>query len=621
EQYRLQPGAPPMEYSPADLQRFETLLTDVATRLMSVGNADAGRETASVLAELVEFFAVDNVFLRRHDPQAGRSNLVAIQPALQSAAANEAIASVGFDDDPVYAMSEDQDRPLIFPPGRSADRDRWLREATGAARVTLATVPLIHGTKTVGILGVVDRTNRSWHDHDLRTLSAIGSLFAHLWGRLEAERRLAHQVYHDDLTGLANRRKLTEVIDALPDDRQASLLAIDIDNMNVINDGLDFETGNRFIEGLSKRLVSIVRPTGTVARLSDDQFAVLAVDTPPGHVERLGHRLVKEMGETVRLDDEVGVARSVSIGVAHNHVAETNRELLAEAEAALYEAKRAGKQRMAVFDEQMRARVIDGFGVEIELRRAIDRDELTLHYQPEVDLDTGEICAVEALLRWHHPDRGLLTAGAFIETAEESGLVVEIGDQVLRRAIGQLARWHQDHPDLEMWINVSPAQLMSRDVATQIQTLLAEFEVRPDRICLEVTEHVVLGDLDATTGILRRLRDMGIKLALDDFGTGYSSMKQLKHLPITALKIDMAFVAGLGISDHDSAIVDAAINLAAAFDLGTVAEGVETQQQITELRKRGCHTAQGFLLARPAGPDQISEMLGNPLEIDQLVEL
>ena len=266
----------------------------------------------------------------------------------------------------------------------------------------------------------------------------------------------------------------------------------------------------------------------------------------------------------------------------------------------------------------MRSRDLRRCETEIELRQAIESRELTLHYQPEVNLITGEICAVEALLRWSHPRRGLLTAGAFIETAEESGLVVEIGDTVIRQAIYQLSQWHDEHPDLEMWINISPAQLMSRDLATQISKLVEEFDVPADRICLEVTEHVVLGDLDATSGVLRRLQQMGVKLALDDFGTGYSSMKQLKQLPIDILKIDQTFVAGLGVSDHDSAIVDAAITLASAFDLDTVAEGVETQQQITELRKRGCEHAQGFLLARPAPPEEIAELLQQRLAVDRL---
>ncbi len=589
-----------MDNSQADRQRFEPLLGDAANRLVRASAATAIAETEQILDDLLRTFEADRAVLRRLDRAADRTRLVA-QAVSRSAPIAPRLIEELPQHDPMFVAVKDRTEPRVL-------------DETGE---TIAVAPLMSEDGIAGTLAIVSRA-RAWPDDELQALDAIASLLVNLWDRLGAEDQMVEQLWHDELTGLPNRRKLTEILESLPEEQEASLLILDVDNMKVINDGLAFEVGNRFIQELAKRLVAVVRPTGSVARLDGDQFAVLVLDTPPRHVERMAHRLVQEMAETVEIDDDINVSRSVSIGVAHNYVAETNLELLAEADAALFQAKRLGKSRMAIFDDEMRAKVIDSFEVEIELRQALETDELLLHYQPEVDLDTGEVVAVEALLRWNHPHRGLLTAGAFIETAEESGLVVEIGDLVLRQAISQLARWSNAHPNLEMWINVSPAQLMSRDVATQIQRLLEEFNVSADRICLEVTEHVVLGDLDTTSGILRRLRNMGIKLALDDFGTGYSSMKQLKQLPITALKIDMTFVAGLGISEHDSAIVDAAVNLANAFGLGTVAEGVETHQQITELRKRGCRSAQGYLLGRPAGAEEISELLGRPMAIDQL---
>ncbi len=601
--------------------RFERLLTRVAGRLMAISTATAPSELEAVLDELLAFLGAETAFIRRHNLNSRRTALIAhrwVPPRSDDAGGGSddsicrtigAEVDLGFDDDPLLAVTEAQKSPLI-----TFSRQR---QDSGTHGQTLATVPVLVGHKTVGILGFTHGGDHRWSDDDMQAATSVASLIAQLWRRLDGEQRLTYQLHYDELTGLPNSRELASRIVELGDESQASLMILDIDNMKVINDGLDFATGNQFIAGLAKRLASILRPSGMIARLSGDRFAVLVTETPPGHVERMAHRLVKELAETIRIN-EISIARSVSIGIAHNYVAQTNQELFAEAEAALHQAKRRGKKQMAVFDEEMRTKVLDRFEVEIELRQAIERGELTLHYQPEVNLETGVIYAVEALLRWAHPRRGLLTAGAFIETAEESGLVVEIGDTVLRQAIDQLSRWQDDHPDLEMWINISPAQLMSRDLATQIQQLVDEFGVDADRICLEVTEHVVLGDIDATTGMLRRLRRMGVKLALDDFGTGYSSMKQLKQLPIDTLKIDMAFVAGLGISDHDSAIVDAAITLASAFGLGTVAEGVETQQQITELRKRGCDHAQGYLLARPGPPEQIGELLGQPLEIGQL---
>jgi EAL domain-containing protein (putative c-di-GMP-specific phosphodiesterase class I) len=194
--------------------------------------------------------------------------------------------------------------------------------------------------------------------------------------------------------------------------------------------------------------------------------------------------------------------------------------------------------------------------------------------------------------------------------AEESGLVVEIGDFVLDEAVRQLGVWQRDHPDLEMWINISPAQLMSRDLASQVGDVLTKHGVPADRVCLELTEHAVLGDIEFTSGSLHRLRAMGVKLALDDFGTGYSSMKQLKSLPINTLKIDMSFVAGLGVSDYDTAIIDAAITLADAFGLDTVAEGIENPDQLAELRRRSCTTGQGYYLARPASPVDVEQLFG-----------
>jgi diguanylate cyclase (GGDEF)-like protein len=619
-----------MHHTPAaDRHRFERLLTDVASRLMTISTASAPTELEHILDGLLDHLGAETAFIRRHNLRTRRTALIAHRWAMDASPLSEAYpvelhgqsagqrtvgaeTDLSFDDDPLLAVTEGQTAPLVTfsrPSGDYGDEER-----------TLTTIPIRATGSTIGVVGFTHRGTRSWHDDELRTVTSIATLIAQLWRRLDGEQRLTYQLHYDELTGLPNSRELATRIDELQDDSEVSLLILDIDNMKVINDGLDFETGNQFISGLAKRLASIVRPSGMIARLSGDRFAILITETPPGHVERIAHRLVKELAETIRIN-EISIARSVSVGVAHNYIAQSNRQLLGEAEAALHQAKRNGKKQVAIFDADMRTRVLDRYEVEIELRQAIERGELTLYYQPEVDLETGEICAVEALLRWQHPRRGLLTAGAFIETAEESGLVVEIGDTVLRQAINQLSQWKEEHPQLEMWINVSPAQLMSRDLATQIQQLVDEFDVAADRICLEVTEHVVLGDIDATTGVLRRLRRMGVKLALDDFGTGYSSMKQLKQLPIDTLKIDRTFVSGLGVSDHDSAIVDAAITLASAFGLGTVAEGVETQQQITELRKRGCNHAQGFLLARPGPPDLIGPMLADPMEIERLTQL
>ncbi len=590
---------------------LDILITEVAMDLMGVSRSEAGEAIDRVLDRLVDFFGVDDTFVRRHRPDR-ISELVTIRPARDYApddpVSPEMLAEIPFDSDPVFQAQEHLKEPFVLYPESSEAVQELVKSSIGVERSSFAIVPLLREELTVGILALVRFTDEQWSDDELRTLFAIATLIAQFWSRLDAEEQLAHQAHYDEMTGLPNRLRLQEEIELLTDAAHLSLLSLNIDNMKVINDGLDFELGDRFITGFAERLAGLVRDDTVVARTSGDQFAVLVANTDQCDVEKIATRLVDELRRSIDLGD-IKISRSVSIGVAHRGPGDTAHDLHAESEAALHLAKKQGKNRFRVFDGAMRNNVMKKFEQELELRRAIEASEFTMHYQPSMDLRDGRVRAVEALLRWNHPTEGLMSAGAFIETAEESGLVVEIGDFVLDAAIAQIATWQHDFPDLEMWINVSPAQLMSRDLVTQVAMLLAEHDVSPSRICLEVTEHVVLDDIEAATGALDRLRAMGVQLALDDFGTGYSSMKQLKSLPVDCLKIDMSFVAGLGKSDHDDAIVDAAITLAKAFGLSTVAEGVETPEQAEELLRRGCGQAQGYLLARPQSPRDVEKIL------------
>jgi diguanylate cyclase (GGDEF)-like protein len=481
-------------------------------------------------------------------------------------------------------------------------------------------VPLLREDATLGALGLIRHNNERWPEEEVDTLVAIASLIAQMWGRHDAESHIAHLAYHDEMTQLPNRRLLTERIAEVESGRSASLLVVDVDNMKVINDGLNYEAGNEFLIEMADRLRTVVRADSLVARLAGDQFGVLVVDSEDSNVEAMAGRLLDELGRPLDIGG-ISVVRSVSIGVAHRGSLLINDDvdLLKDADVALYDAKRNGKNRVAIFDDAMKRRLSANFELEIQLRQALEAEgELCLHYQPEVDLRTGRVVAVEALMRWNHPERGLLSAGLFIEAAEESGIIVEIGDFVLRESIRQLAEWNEDHPDLVMRVNVSPAQLMSRDLAKQIRVLVGEFGVPADRICIEVTEHVMIIDHKFIMQILNELRTMGVQIALDDFGTGYSSMEQLKRLPIDALKIDRAFMIELASSDKDAAIVDATIRLAEALELDIVAEGIEEEEQVLELLSRGCHRAQGFLLARPAAPEVVSRLLGQRIKAGRL---
>lgn len=590
---------------------LDILITEVAMDLMGVPRSAAKEAVDRVLDRLVDFFGVDDTFVRRHRPDRV-SELVTIRPERtfdpSDSLSPEMLAEIPFDSDPVFKAQEHLKEPFVLYPESSVAVQQLVKTSIGVERSSFAIVPLLREEKTVGILALVRFTDQQWQEDELRTLFAIATLIAQFWSRLDAEEKLAYQAHYDEMTGLPNRLRMIDEIAAASKAGPVSLISLNIDNMKVINDGLDFELGDRFICGFTEQLVSLVREDTFVARTGGDQFCVLIPNTDPEKVETIATRLVKGLRRPVDVG-EIKISRTVSIGIAHKPADDIDHDLYAESEAALHLAKKQGKDRFRVFDSEMRSTLVKKFEQELELRRAIESREFVLHYQPSVDLRSGRVRAVEALLRWNHPDEGLLTAGSFIETAEESGLVVEIGDFVLDAAIAQMSQWQHDHPDLEMWINISPAQLMSRDLVAQVAMLLAEHDVNPSRICLEVTEHVVLDDIEAATVALDRLRTMGVRLALDDFGTGYSSMKQLKNLPVDWLKIDKSFVAGLGKSDHDAAIVDAAITLAHAFGLATVAEGVETVEQVDELLARGCAQAQGYLLARPQSPDDVETML------------
>ena len=605
-------------------RQLDKLITEIAGHLMGVPGSKAGEAMEGALENLLEFFSVDQTFLRRNRHEAGSSLLMAEWPKRDVVPIPDPLHEVAFSADPIFGMCAELKRPFIAYPEDSPDYQDRVKAGSGEAETTMAMVPLLREDVTVGVLGLIRFNNLRWEEEEVATLGAIASLIAQMWGRHDAEAKIAYQAHYDDLTDLANRRLLEEKIEALDPSSPISLMVIDIDNMKAINDGLNYETGNQFLVEMSQRLVETVRKTTCVARLVGDQFGLLVVDSEPSNVETLADRLVETLSSPFDING-VAIIRTVSIGLAHNSGADASsvphetRDLLQEAGVAMFDAKQGGKNRVAVFNEEIYQKVSRQYKVETELRQAITAgDQLCLHYQPEVDLRTGLVVAVEALMRWQHPERGMLAAGEFVKVAEESGLIVEIGDFVLREAISQLARWKTDNPEMVMRVNVSPAQLISRGLAAQIRALVKEFDIDARYLCIEVTEHVMIADHEFTMDILNEIRAMGVKIALDDFGTGYSSMEQLKRLPIDALKIDRVFMIELATNKRDAAIVDATILLANALELDTVAEGIEEEEQVLELLKRGCYRAQGFLLARPAPPEVTEKLFGIRLKAGRL---
>jgi diguanylate cyclase (GGDEF)-like protein len=431
--------------------------------------------------------------------------------------------------------------------------------------------------------------------------------------RKEAELELSHAALHDALTGLPNRALFLDrlALALRRNERRSGSVAVlfcDLDRFKVVNDSLGHDAGDRLLVDVAGRIAAALRPADTVARFGGDEFTMLCEDIA-GEIEAatIAQRIVDVFREPFQLDDgEVFLATSLGIAIARG-TDDRAEDLIRDADAAMYRAKERGKGRYEIFDEAMRADAVARLETESALRRALERGELRLHYQPEVELASGAITGFEALLRWEHPTRGLLRPAAFIPLAEETGLIVGIGEWILQQACSEAARWAEP---LTLSVNLAPRQLAQPDLVATVRRALAETGIDAARLCLEITESAVMESGAATTAQLRALKSLGVRLAIDDFGTGFSSLAHLRRFPVDVIKIDGTFVAGLGSEPQDASIAAAVISLAHALGLTTVAEAVETDEQLGVLRQLGCDLGQGHLFARPQPPEDAVRLVG-----------
>jgi len=442
--------------------------------------------------------------------------------------------------------------------------------------------------------------------------------------RRAVERALAHQALHDSLTGLPNRvafmRRLAEVLDRRQCSSGVAVFFLDIDRFKWLNDSRGHAAGDELLVEVGRRLRAGMRPGDAVARFGGDEFVVLCEEVATeAEAERLADRLAVLLRLPVEVaGEETGV--TVSIGIAYlaaGKAAFSGEGLVGDADAAMYQAKEAGRDRYAIFDASTRLAATTRHETVNALRRAIDRNEFLVHYQPEIDLITSQVVGFEALVRWDRPGHGLLAPSEFIALAEETGLIVSIGAEVLGSACQQAAAWqaagcHRPgavHRQLKLSVNLAPRQLLHPSLFDVVEAALHRSELRPEQLCLEITESVLLSDAEASTRALARLRSLGVTIAVDDFGTGFSSLTYLKQFPVDVLKIDRSFVEGLGRDSADRAIVASIVDLAHAFGLTTIAEGVETLEQLDELRTIGCEQGQGYLWSQPLAADLATSWL------------
>jgi diguanylate cyclase (GGDEF)-like protein/PAS domain S-box-containing protein len=433
------------------------------------------------------------------------------------------------------------------------------------------------------------------------------------------EEQLAHQAFHDSLTMLANRALFADRVEhalARAGSEQSGLAVVfgDLDDFKTINDSLGHGAGDRVLIEVARRLAATVRPTDTAARFGGDEFAVL--------LERVGddeeatevaERILEAFSAPIQLEEtEVFVRTSIGIAIVRGGTSSTPADLLRNADVAMYIAKRDGKGGYRVFEESMHAEALERLELRADLQRAIDSDQFELAYQPVVRLSDMIVSGVEALLRWRHPTRGVIAPNQFIPAAEDMGLIVPIGQWVLREAFAQavqLQRLFPSDPPLTMAVNLSPRQLNQGDIVGDVRRAIRDSGIDPSTLVLEITESLMMADADLAILRLEEMKALGVRLAMDDFGTGYSSLSNLGRFPVDILKMDRSFLEGAEAAD--AGLAAAVVALGETLDLQVVAEGIELTSQMSSLRDLGCELGQGFLFARPMSIDSVARYLSD----------
>jgi diguanylate cyclase (GGDEF)-like protein len=592
------------------------LITSIANQLLEANASTATQASEQVLAQLVDHFDLHYAFLRYSDHNIRASVLAAEWPRRSDVANPDPFGVVSFtNDNPAFALCENGKDLVVVNRHHQKSGFRCpitARRRGGGPMVVAA--PLTSGTMTSGVLGFVKCRGRRWKAEVKNTLKTVAALFAQFQARISAEERLRHLADHDDLTGLRNRRALlAHLADRLAPRRAGpvAVLYIDLDRLKAINDSLGHAAGDWYIRGFADRLSSCAGSRAMVARLGGDEFVVVPYQPmTPQAAELFADRIRKTVYDRLTIGDQT-VARTVSIGVAAGMPGrDSGIDLLRRADEAVLSAKRAGRNQIAVASDNSLKQLFRN-DIRGHLQGDVDSDALLLHYLPEVDLWTGAIVATEALVRWRHPDRGVLLPDSFIGVAESLNLAGALDRWVLQTACAEFSEWRSRGvgQGTSLRVNISPLQLTRPGFVGMVAETIADFGMDDGSLCLEITERAVVNDIESTTRTLTKLKELGVQTSIDDFGTGYAVLSHLKKLPVDALKIDPRFVRDLGTNVNDLAIVRAIIGLADAFDLELIAEGVETPAAAKALMHHGCRRAQGYLFSRPVTGDAMAALL------------
>ena len=501
--------------------------------------------------------------------------------------------------------------PVWFP---DVTREPGFRRGPDAAKAGLHSAfgfPVMAGAQPLGVMEFYSRDIEQPDEALLQVVRALGSQIGQFVVRKQAEERVLRLAHYDELTGLPNRnmfnQQLTRALaQARRHDKPLAILFVDLDRFKNINDTLGHEAGDRVLKEIAGRLRGCLREVDTIGRLGGDEFVVLIEELPqPAQVAVVAQKILAAVAKPFVLDaQEFHITASIGIST-YPADSEDMQSLLKNADISMYRAKEQGKNNFQFYSAQMNVHTLERLAMESDLRRALQRNEFVLHYQPKVDIASGRICGVEALVRWQQPGKALIPPAQFIALAEETGLIVPIGEWVLKTACVQNKSW-QDRglPRLRMAVNLSARQFAQENLVQDVARVLGETGLAPAALELEITESMVMSNPQRAVKLLDKLKAMGIHLSIDDFGTGYSSLGYLKRFPLDSVKIDRSFIQDLPGDRDDAAITEAIIAMAHSLSLKVIAEGVETGEQLRFLRKHGCDEMQGYFFSRPLPEDE-----------------